>query len=294
MLYGFLAYLLWGLFPAYFPLLLPAAPVEIIAHRIIWTGVVMGIVITVTKKWRELRNASVSTWSRITLAAVLIAANWLIYVIAVNSQHVADAALGYFINPLVSVLLGVIFLAERLRKLQTLSVIIATIAVLVLSIVGGHVPVISLLLAASFGFYGLVKKGLSLSPSASLAAETLILMPIALAYVGYLESTGTGTFLSHGPVHSTLLISAGLVTAVPLLLFGIAAKLIPLSTIGMLQYMTPTFQMLWAVFVVNEQLDTIRWVGFVIIWISVAIYLTDLALWRRKAKKLSTPTATQT
>ncbi|ARU46447.1 EamA family transporter RarD [Corynebacterium silvaticum] len=293
MLYGFLAYLLWGLFPAYFPLLLPAAPVEIIAHRIIWTGVVMAIVITVTKKWRELRNASVSTWSRIALAAVLIAANWLIYVIAVNSQHVADAALGYFINPLVSVLLGVIFLAERLRKLQTLSVIVATIAVLLLSIVGGHVPVISLLLAASFGFYGLVKKGLSLSPAASLTAETLILMPVALAYVGYLEATGTGTFFSHGPQHSALLISAGLVTAVPLLLFGIAAQLIPLSTIGMLQYMTPTFQMLWAVFVVNEQLDTIRWVGFVIIWISVAIYLTDLALWRRKVKKLSTPPTAQ-
>ncbi|ADK29173.1 EamA family transporter RarD [Corynebacterium pseudotuberculosis] len=293
MLYGFLAYLLWGLFPAYFPLLLPAAPLEIIAHRIIWTGVVMALAITATKKWRELRDASLATWLRIAIAAILIAANWLIYVIAVNSQHVADAALGYFINPLVSVLLGVVFLAERLRKLQTLSVIVATIAVLLLSIVGGHVPVISLLLAASFGFYGLVKKGLPLSPSASLAAETLILMPVALVYVVYLESTGVGTFFSHGSAHSALLISAGLVTAIPLLLFGIAAKLIPLSTIGMLQYMTPTFQMLWAVFVVNEQLDTIRWVGFVIIWISVGIYLTDLALWRKKAKKISAPHSSQ-
>lgn len=286
MIYGLLAYLLWGLFPAFFPLLEPAAPVEIIAHRIVWTGVFMAIVITVTKQWRELRAASLKTWLRVTAASVLIAANWLLYVIAVNSGHVADAALGYFINPLVSVVLGVVFLSERLRKLQTASVLIATFAVLVLTVVGGHPPIIGLGLAFSFGFYGLVKKGLDLSPTASLAGETLVIVPVALAYLGYLQAKGTGTFFGHGTGHMALLVSAGLVTAVPLLLFGMATKLIPLSTIGMMQYVTPTIQMLWAVFVKSEHLELIRWVGFIIIWISVAVYLADIVLSSRGRKKV--------
>ncbi|WBT07990.1 EamA family transporter RarD [Corynebacterium sp. SCR221107] len=276
MTYGILAYLLWGLFPAYFPLLIPTAPVEIIAHRLVWTGVFMAIVMTVTKQWGHLRRANAKTWARVTVASVLIAANWLIYVIAVNSGHVADAALGYFINPLVSVMLGVVFLHERLRKLQTASVIIATIAVLVLTIVGGHPPIMGLGLAFSFGLYGLVKKGLDLPATASLAGETLVLLPVALGYIIYLEVQGTGTFTSEGPGHAALLISAGLVTAVPLLFFGMATKLIPLSTIGMLQYMTPTIQMLWAVFVKDEHLEPIRWIGFIIIWISVVVYLYDM------------------
>ena len=255
---------------------MPAAPVEIIAHRLVWTGVFMAIVMTVTKQWGHLRRANAKTWARVTVASVLIAANWLIYVIAVNSGHVADAALGYFINPLVSVMLGVVFLHERLRKLQTASVIIATIAVLVLTIVGGHPPIMGLGLALSFGLYGLEKKGLDLPATASLAGETLVLLPVALGYIIYLEVQGTGTFTSEGPGHAALLISAGLVTAVPLLFFGMATKLIPLSTIGMLQYMTPTIQMLWAVFVKDEHLEPIRWVGFIIIWISVVVYLYDM------------------
>lgn len=277
--YGISAYLLWGLFPAYFPLLRPAAPVEIIAHRILWTAVFMAIVLTVSKSWRELRGVSAATWAKVAAASLLITANWLLYVIAVNSGHVADAALGYFINPLVNVLLGVVFLAERLRRLQTISVLVAAVAVLLLTVVGGQPPIIGLGLALSFGLYGLVKKGISLPATASLAAETLVLAPVALGYILYLElaPAQAGTFLSEGPGHAALLICAGLVTAIPLLLFGTATKLIPLSTIGMLQYVTPTIQMIWAVFVMQEHLEPIRWVGFIIIWISVAIFLTDIA-----------------
>lgn len=281
------AYLLWGLFPAYFPLLMPAAPVEIIAHRIFWTGVFMAIVLTLGKQWHHLRGASLRTWGRVALAGALIATNWLLYVIAVNSGHVAEAALGYFMNPLVNVLLGVVFLREQLRKLQTISVWIAAVAVLLLTVIGGHPPLIGLGLAFSFGLYGLVKKGLDLPATASLTGETLVLMPLALGYICWLTASGTGTFTTEGTGHTLLLMSAGVVTAVPLLLFGLATKHLSLSTIGMLQYITPTIQMLWAVLVMHEHLEPIRWVGFVIIWVSVAIYMVDLYRYGRARRRLA-------
>ncbi|WP_123961215.1 EamA family transporter RarD [Corynebacterium pseudopelargi] len=281
MFFGIFAYLLWGLFPAYFPLLEPAAPLEIIAHRIIWTLVFMAGVLSVSGRWHELFRASRQTWLRLTASGFLIAINWLVYVIAVNSGHVADAALGYFINPLVSVLLGVVFLHERLRPLQTLSVSIAAAAVLLLTIVGGQPPIMGLLLAFSFGLYGLVKKGVSVSPQASVAAETMVTAPFALGYVAWLHAADNSSFAQEGLSYSLLLISTGVVTAVPLLLFGAAAKRIPLATIGMLQYITPTMQMLWAVFVMHEHLSTVRWIGFVVIWVSVALYLLDLGFRQR-------------
>ena len=169
----------------------------------------------------------------------------------------------------------------RLRNLQKISVTIAACAVIMLTIASGQPPLLGLGLAFSFGFYGLIKKRVNVSAAASLAAETMVLFPIALLYLVFLTTQHQSTFTGFGAGHTALLISAGLVTAVPLLLFGLGAKLIPLSTVGMLQYMTPTMQMLWAVFVVDEQLTPIRWVGFVIIWISVAIYLTDIVVARR-------------
>ncbi|GGG70450.1 EamA family transporter RarD [Corynebacterium pelargi] len=281
MFFGIFAYLLWGLFPAYFPLLEPAAPLEIIAHRIIWTLVFMAGVLTFTRRWHELFRASPRTWLRLSASGLLIAVNWLVYVIAVNSGHVADAALGYFINPLVSVVLGVVFLHERLRRLQVFSVGIAAAAVLLLTIVGGQPPIMGLLLAFSFGLYGLVKKGVSVSPQASVTAETIVTAPFALGYVAWLEASGSNSFAAHGVDHALLLVSTGVVTAVPLLLFGAAAKRIPLATIGMLQYITPTMQMLWAVFIMHEHLSTVRWIGFVVIWVSVALYLIDLSIRQR-------------
>lgn len=282
MIFGVLAYLMWGLFPAFFPLLLPAGPIEILAHRIIWTAALMVVVVTVRRGWREYRETDRATWIRTIVASIFIAVNWLIYVIAVNSGHVTEAALGYFINPLLSVVLGIILFREQLRRLQVLSVVIAFSAVLMLTFVGGQPPYLALSLAFTFGVYGALKKKVNMSAVGSLTAETLILLPFALGYIVWLETSGQGTFFTNGPQHVALLIGSGLVTALPLLMFGIAAKAIPLSTVGMLQYLTPTMQMIWAVFVVQEFLEPIRWVGFGIIWIAVALYLTDILAQKRR------------
>lgn len=284
MIYGLLAYLLWGLFPAFFPLLLPAGPVEILSHRIVWTAVTMIVVLTALKGWGALRRASRTTWLLLVAAGLLISVNWGIYVVAVNSDHVADAALGYFINPLVSVLLGVVFLGERLSRLQTMSVAIAAVGVIQLTFLSGQAPMLALGLAFSFGFYGLVKKQVQVPPTASLTAESLVMAPLAIGYLVWLTAVGRSTFLSEGSSHTALLIISGLVTTVPLLLFGMASKRIPLATLGMIQYLTPTMQMLWALFVTQEFLSTGRWIGFIIIWFAVAIYLIDLA---RKARQRS-------
>lgn len=291
MIFGLLAYLLWGLFPAFFPLLLPAGPVEILAHRIVWTAVLMAVVLTALKGWGELRRASRQTWLLLVTAGVLISANWGIYVLAVNSGHVADAALGYFINPLLSVLLAVVFLGERLNRMQLVAVVIAAVGVIQLTFLSGQAPVLALGMAITFGFYGLVKKRVQVSPRASLAAETLVIAPLGIVYLLWLEASGQGTFFSEGPVHTTLLVVSGLVTTAPLLLFGMAAKRLPLATIGMIQYLTPTMQMLWALFVTQEHLSPARWAGFIIIWIAVAVYVFDLMRRSRSrsGRSVSTP-----
>lgn len=285
MLYCFLAYAMWGLFPLFFPLLEPASPVEIIGHRIAWTAIFMIVVVSLTKKWKEIRQCSAKEWALLALAGFLVAINWLVYVWAVNNGHVSEAALGYFINPLVSVLLGVIFLGERLRRLQTIAVALAAIAVLVLTFIGGNFPFLALSLAFSFGFYGLVKKRIKLSPTTSLTAETLVLLPFAVGYLVFLEANNQGHFGHVSISHTLLLMSAGVVTALPLIFFGMATKLIPLSTIGIMQYMTPTIQMLMAVFLFKEHLDTAHWAGFIIIWISVALYISDVLITRRKNRR---------
>lgn len=287
MLYCLLAYLMWGVFPLFFPLLEPSTPVEIIGHRIVWTAVFMVLVVMLTRKWKEVKQCTPKEWMLVALAGVLVAVNWLVYVWSVNNGHVAEAALGYFINPLVSVLLGVIFLGESLSRLQAASVALAGIAVLVLTFVGGNFPFLALSLAFSFGFYGLVKKRIRLSATASLTAETLVVLPVALGYLLYLEAQGVGTFGHISMSHSLLLMSAGLVTALPLIFFGMATKVIPLSTIGIMQYLTPTIQMLMAVFLFEEQLEPVRWLGFVIIWISVALYIADVVITRRHFRRIS-------
>lgn len=287
MLYCLLAYLMWGVFPLFFPLLEPSTPVEIIGHRIVWTAVFMVLVVMLTRKWKEVKQCTAKEWMLVALAGVLVAVNWLVYVWSVNNGHVAEAALGYFINPLVSVLLGVIFLGESLSRLQAASVALAGIAVLVLTFVGGNFPFLALSLAFSFGFYGLVKKRIRLSATASLTAETLVVLPVALGYLLYLEAQGVGTFGHISVSHSLLLMSAGLVTALPLICFGMATKVIPLSTIGIMQYLTPTIQMLMAVFLFEEHLEPVRWLGFVIIWISVALYIADVVITRRHFRHIS-------
>ncbi|WP_304324691.1 EamA family transporter RarD [Corynebacterium frankenforstense] len=285
MLFGVLAYLLWGVFPAFFPLLLPAGPLEILAHRIVWTALLMVMVLAVTRGWRELRAAGRAQWARMALAGVVVAGNWLIYVVAVNSGHVADAALGYFINPIVSVLLGVLFLNERLRPAQTAAVGIAAVGVVWLAVLSEQPPVMGVGLALTFGCYGLLKKKVTVSSAASLTAETLVLTPVAAVYLAVLAVGGQATFGNAGATNAALLAVSGVVTALPLLLFGAAAHRLPLATIGMLQFLTPTMQMLWALFVVDEQLSPARWAGFVIIWVAVAVFIADIARTARRARR---------
>ncbi|MDO5029624.1 MAG: EamA family transporter RarD [Corynebacterium sp.] len=290
MIQAFGAYLLWAVFPLYFPLLEPAGPVEILAHRFVWTLVFMAIALSFMRAWPELKAASAKTWGTIFIAALLISVNWGVYVYLVNSGQVAEAALGYFINPLVSVLLAMIFFRESISKLQLGSVILAIVAVIVLTIGVGHPPVWALALAFSFGFYGMMKKRVSLSSAASLTAESAVITPIALAYIAWLAYTGESTFTAEGTGHTLLMMSAGIATAVPLLLFGEGAKRLPLATIGLMQYITPIIQMTLAVTILGEELSPERWIGYFIIWGAVALFICDLVVnlvrQQRRRKKL--------
>lgn len=272
MVAGVLAYTLWGFFPAFFPLLEPAGAVEIVGHRIVWSLVVMAIVLTVLRRWRELWALDRASWARISGAAVFITVNWGVYVYAVNSERVTEAALGYTINPLVSVILGVLVFRERLNRPQVLAVGLAVVAVGVLTVGYGHFPYLSVILAASFGMYGVLKKKLRVDPVIGMTGEVLVLTPLALALLVGLGVTGAGTFTGYGLGHSALLAAAGLVTVVPLLLFAVAAQRIPLATVGMLQYIVPLLQMAWGLLVVGERLDAVQWAGFALIWVAVIAF----------------------
>lgn len=280
-----LSYVLWGFFPAFFPLLLPAGPLEILAHRILWTAVFMSVLLLITGGWRELVRADWREWARLAVAGVLISANWGIYVVAVNTNHVADAALAYFINPILSVVLGMVFFGERLRGPQLAAVLIATVGVLQLTFLSGQAPIHALAMAFTFGFYGLLKKKVTVSATASVAAETIVVAPIAIVYLVWLQGTGEATFGTVSVGHTTLMVLSGVVTAAPLLLYGTGVKKLPLATIGMLQYITPTMQMLWALFVTQEHFSPARWAGFIIIWIAVAVYLADLLRLHRRSRE---------
>jgi chloramphenicol-sensitive protein RarD len=270
------AYALWGLFPAYWPLLDPAAPVEVLAHRVFWTAVLMAAVLTVVRGWRALRSLPPLGWAMVAAASALIAVNWGLFIYAVGVGHVVEVALGYYIGPLVSVLLGVLVLHERLRPVQWVALAIATVAVLVIAVGDGRVPWLGLALAASFATYGLIKKTVPLPAAASLTAEGLVLAPLAAAYIVALQLAGTGTLTGHGAGHVLLLLSTGPVTAVPLLLYGASARRIPLATLGTLQYLAPTLQFLLGVAVFGEAMPPERWVGFGLVWVALVVFTVDL------------------
>lgn len=272
MLAGVLAYTLWGFFPAFFPLLEPAGAVEIVGHRIVWSLVVMAIVLTGMRFWKRLVAVDRASWGWIFGAAVFVSVNWGFYVYTVNSGRVTEAALGYTINPLVSVLLGVLIFRERLNRLQVLAVALAVVAVGVLTVGYGHFPYLSVILAVSFGLYGVMKKKLRVDPVTGMTGEVLVIAPFALALLVWLGATGEGTFTGHGVGHSVLLATSGLVTVVPLLLFAVAAQRIPLATVGMLQYIVPVLQMAWGLLAVGERLDAVQWVGFALIWVAVIAF----------------------
>ncbi|WP_116449673.1 EamA family transporter RarD [Blastococcus litoris] len=274
---GLGAYALWGLFPLYFPLLEPAGGLEIVAHRVLWSLLFVGILLTAVRRWGQVR-ALVTDRRRLLVllgAAVLIAANWLIFVLAVNAGHVVETSLGYFINPLVSVVLGVVVFSERLRPLQWAAVGIAAVAVLVLTLDYGRPPWIALGLALTFALYGLMKKLVRTEAAPGLFVETALVAVPAAAVLAVLHSSGDGTFANAGTGHALLLVSSGVATAVPLLLFAAAARRIPLSTVGLLQYLTPSMQLAIGVFVNGEPMPPARLAGFAIVWVALAVFTVD-------------------
>ncbi|MEV0676519.1 EamA family transporter RarD [Actinosynnema sp. NPDC050436] len=283
--FGIGAYFLWGIVPAYWPLLAPAGAVEILAHRIAWSLVVMVLLTAVLGRWAGLRTLSAKGWLMVAAASVLIAVNWGVYIYSVNTGHVVEAALGYFINPLVSVVLGVVVLRERLRRAQLAAIAVALVAVVVLAVDYGRLPWISLVLACSFGLYGLLKKTVPLDATASLTAESVVLAPIAVGYLLWLGPAGT--FHDHGVGHALVLVSSGVVTAVPLMLFGAGARRVPLITMGMLQYLAPILQFAWGVFVMHEPMPPSRWFGFALVWVALVVFTLDALRTRRKPRLLA-------
>jgi chloramphenicol-sensitive protein RarD len=274
---GIAAYSLWGLFPLVFHLLESVAAGEVLMHRIIWSFVVvMGLLVLRRERhWFRAVRSRPGALPRLTVAAVLIAINWLVYIWAVDNDHVVEAALGYYINPLISVALGVAVLSEHLRRLQVVALGFGAAAVAVLTVAYGRVPWIALVLACSFGGYGFLKKAVPVGAVTSLAVETLVLVPAALAGLVALELSGEAAFLQGSAGRDALLVGLGVVTAVPLLLFGTAARRIPLSLLGLLQYLTPTLQLLCGVVVFHEPMPPERLVGFVLVWVALAVLAAD-------------------
>lgn len=275
LLFGLGAYATWGMFPGFFPLLEPAGPGEILAHRVLWTLAFMLILLVAVRRLGDLCRIDRRTWLLLAGAALLISTNWLIYIYAVNSHQVVDAALGYYINPLVSVLLGVLVFGERLTRAQAVAVLLAVAAVALLeSGVAGN-PMIALGLAFSFGIYGAIKKVVRVDPPVSVTVETAIAAPFALVYLAGLQLDGTSQFANHGPGHIALMLLCGPVTAIPLLFFAAAAQRLTLITIGLLQYLTPSMQLTWGLVIGNEPMSPTRWAGFGLIWCALGILTTD-------------------
>ncbi|WP_243710668.1 EamA family transporter RarD [Actinomadura sp. KC216] len=267
--FGVAAYGLWGLFPLYWPLLKPAGAVEILAHRIMWSLVAVGAVLAVQRRW--VRALSVRQGGLLALAAVVVTVNWGTYIYAVNSGQTIEAALGYFINPLISVLFGVVVFRERLRGWQWCAVGMGAVAVVVLTVDYGRPPWIALVLAFAFGTYGLIKKFADMPSAEGLAVETAVLFLPALGFVVLLEGQGDGTFGHQGVGQALLLATAGVVTAVPMMFFNAAAIRLPLTVIGMLQYLAPVLQFAIGVFVQHEEMPPSRWAGFLLVWLALVM-----------------------
>jgi len=290
--YGAGAYALWGLFPLYFHLLAPAGAFEILTHRILWTLLLCVAVLGLRRElaWGRSVFLQPRTLGAVSLAGLLIAANWVIYVAAVVAHNVTEASLGYFLNPLVTVAIGVVVLRERLRMMQWVAVAIGLAAGVYLTVDYGRPPWIAFSLACSFALYGLMKKriGASLSALQSLTSETTVLAPFAVGALVWLTATGRTTFTTGSPGHPLLLAASGVVTAIPLLLFAAAARRVPLVTIGLLQFVTPVLQLLCGVLLLGESLRTSRWIGFGIVWVALVVLTLD-SIWsvRSRARRLA-------
>jgi len=277
LLYGLGAYVLWGLFPLYWPLLKPATAPEIVSHRAVWSMVFCFIILAITRSLKStLANFKLpKVAAKLFAASVLVSINWLVYIWATNNGHVVEASLGYYINPLIIIAFGVILLKEKMRWLQWAAVSIATVGVIILTVDYGRLPWVALALALSWGTYGLVKKQLGLGALEGLAIETMISFIPYCGYLIFIGAKGDGQF-GHGIGLTALLISAGAITAIPLLLFNGSTNRLPYSTIGLLQYITPTLQFSIGVWINNEAMPTARWVGFIFIWFALMTLAGDL------------------
>jgi chloramphenicol-sensitive protein RarD len=271
---GLAAYIIWGFFPIYWKLLHQVPALQVIGHRIGWSFILLISVVLLTKQWKEFRSTALSfkTVGIYSIAAVLLSVNWLIYVWGVNAGFIVETSLGYFINPLFSVLLGVLILRERLRPAQWIPVGLAAAGVLYLTVAYGRLPWIALSLAVSFGLYGFVKKIAPLGSLYGLTLETAIVFPFALIYLVVVEFMGSGAFLHQGALTDMFLIGTGVVTSIPLLMFASAARQIPLTLIGILQYVAPTLQFLIGVFLYHEPFDQSHLIGFGLVWMALIIF----------------------
>ena len=281
---GVLAFLCWGLFPLYFHALQAVPPSQILAHRVLWSLLFLAIVLTVRRQWRWLPAllGQPRVVGAFIASALLLSVNWLLYIWAVNNGHVIEASLGYFITPLINIMLGYLLLKERLRTLQWLAIGLAACGVAWLTWQSGRTPWIALGLAASFGGYGLMRKTAALGALEGLAFETMLLFPLAFAYVAWLALHGQDAFVgSASNATRLLLVAAGPITAIPLLMFAAAARKIPLSLLGLLQYIAPTMQFLLGVWLFKEAFSAERMTGFAIIWAALVLYAAE-GLWRQR------------
>jgi chloramphenicol-sensitive protein RarD len=274
---GVAAYAMWGVFPLLFRLLRSVSPLEILLHRVVWSFVVVAVVLAVRRDgtWLGELRRDPRRVGRLAVAGVLVAVNWLTYIWAVNNERVVEAALGYYINPLITVALGVVVLGERLRRLQIVALALGAAAVAVLTAAYGRVPWVALLLATTFAGYGYLKKAVGIGAAPSLAVETAVLLPVAVGGLALITSRGDLAFLDGSVGRDVLLVGLGLITAVPLLAFGAAASRIPLSLLGLLQYLTPTLQLLCGVALLGEPLPPERLAGFVLVWAALIALTVD-------------------
>ena len=293
---GVAAYGIWGAFPLVFHQLRSVDAGEILFHRILWSFVVVVVVLRLRgeRGWLARVRSRPGALVRVALAGLLIATNWVVYIWAVNHEHVVEAALGYYVNPLVTVALGVALLGERLRRLQVVALAFGVAAVAVLTVAYGRVPWIALVLAISFAGYGYLKKAVPVGAAASLAVETAVLLPFALVGLTVLGARGDAAFGGGSLGRDALLVALGVVTAVPLLLFGTAASRIPLSLLGLLQYLTPTLQLLCGVLVLGEALPPARLAGFVLVWIALALLGVELVRSTRRRAPSPVPVVVET
>ena len=294
LLLGAAAYVMWGAFPLYWPLLEPAGAFEILAHRVLWSCVTMGALLMGVRRWPQL----VAVWRDrrvrllLTVAAVVVTVNWVTYIWGVNNGLVVETSLGYFINPLVTVLMGVLILDERLRPLQWVALGVATGAVVVLSVDYGHLPWVALVLAFSFGSYGLCKKTANVGATESLAYETAVIAPFAAGFLVWLGMHGQSGFASHGAGHALLFMATGVVTAVPLICFGAAATRVSMVTLGLLQYLAPILQFALGVLYFHEDMPAGRWAGFVLVWVALVLFTFEAVTRRRRQLRLAVEATT--